>query len=105
MQNLANFSERASYAANKIAQACPNYRAEDMQTVYRQYNAKIEMAIKYVPKGKIKSDVSLIKASESIRISKMLSDTYDLNKVSMHFPLILFSTLFYLYVYPLTQKN
>lgn len=73
------------YACEKIVAARPEVQLEDAKLAFELFYKKLLMALKYTPKYKIKSDVTLIKASESVDMAQIFSDVYDLDKVSKNF--------------------
>lgn len=85
MLGLGSYAERVQYTAEKILTVCPELQIEDLKTAFDLYYKKLLISLKYTPKYKLQRDISLIKASESVDMSKNFSDVYDLEKVSIKY--------------------
>lgn len=85
MLNLPSYADRVHYTSEKIVAACPSLQIEDVKTAFDLYYKKLLISLKYTPKYKLKRDVTLIKASESVDMAKTFSEVYDLDKVSKYF--------------------
>lgn len=79
--NLGSYAERVQYTAEKILSVCPKLEIEVLKMAFDLFYKKLLISLKYTPKYKLQRDVSLIKASESVDMSKSFSDVYDLEKV------------------------
>ncbi|XP_035227546.1 LOW QUALITY PROTEIN: fatty acid synthase-like [Stegodyphus dumicola] len=78
---LPSFADRVKYTAENIISACPNLQIEDVIAAFDLYYKKLLVSMKYTPKYRLKKDITLIKASESVDMTKTFSEVYDLEKV------------------------
>ncbi|GFX61278.1 fatty acid synthase [Trichonephila clavipes] len=81
IMKLPSTADRIKYTATKIMSTHKNFGLDELKTAFDLYYKKIYMALKYVPKCKLQKDVTLIKASDSISITKTFSESYDLDKI------------------------
>ncbi|GFQ90829.1 fatty acid synthase [Trichonephila clavata] len=81
IMKLPTTADRIKYTATKIMATHKNFGLDELKTAFDLYYKKIYMALKYVPKCKLQKDVTLIKASDSISITKTFSESYDLDKI------------------------
>ncbi|GFY63851.1 fatty acid synthase [Trichonephila inaurata madagascariensis] len=81
IMKLPSTADRIKYTATKIMATHKNFGLDELKTAFDLYYKKIYMALKYVPKCKLQKDVTLIKASDSISITKTFSESYDLDKI------------------------
>ncbi|GFS78340.1 fatty acid synthase [Nephila pilipes] len=81
IMKLPSTADRIKYTAAKIMATHKNFELDELKTAFDLYYKKLYLALKYVPKCKLQKDVTLIKASDSISITKTFSESYDLDKI------------------------
>lgn len=80
--SLPTLADRVKFAADKITAACKNLESGDVISAFDLYYKKLLISLTYTPKHKLQKEVTLIKASDSVDMTKTFSDAYDLEKVS-----------------------
>lgn len=78
---LPSFEDRVTFVANKLVAAFPQMSVEDVSVAAKLYYQKLLISLKYTPKSKLKQNVLLIKASDTIDRMLQFSELYDLEKV------------------------
>lgn len=80
--SLPTLADRVKFAADKITAACQNLESGDVISAFDLYYKKLLISLTYTPQHKLQKEVTLIKASDSVDMTKTFSDAYDLEKVS-----------------------
>ncbi|GBO37874.1 hypothetical protein AVEN_248764-1, partial [Araneus ventricosus] len=79
--SLPSLADRIKKSVEKISTTYNNLQSEDLKLAFYLYYKKVLMSLKYMPRHKLKKEVTLIKASESVDMTKNISETYNLEKV------------------------
>ncbi|XP_071034019.1 fatty acid synthase [Parasteatoda tepidariorum] len=78
---LPSFTERVQNVALKISAAHPSLKVEELMTAFDLYYKKLVLSLQYTPQYRLNRDITLIKAADSVNLTKTFSDAYDLEKV------------------------
>ncbi|GBL99475.1 Fatty acid synthase [Araneus ventricosus] len=81
LMSLPSLADRVKISVERISATYKNLHSENLTLAFDLYYKKVLMSFKYIPKEKLKKEVTLIKASDSLEMTKNISETYDLEKV------------------------
>ncbi|GBN02023.1 hypothetical protein AVEN_152724-1 [Araneus ventricosus] len=94
LKTLPSLADRVKKSVEKISATYKNLQSEDLTLAFDLYYKKLLMSLNCMPRHKLKKEVTLIKASDSLDMTKYISETYDLEKlifVSYYFCFVQFS--------------
>ncbi|GBO45550.1 Fatty acid synthase [Araneus ventricosus] len=81
LMSLPSFADRVKKSVEQISATYSNLQSEDLALAFDLYYKKLLMSLKYMPRRKLGKEITLIKASDSVDMTKNFSETYDLEKV------------------------
>ncbi|GBL66151.1 Fatty acid synthase [Araneus ventricosus] len=81
LKSLPSPADRVKKSVEKISATYNNLQSEDLTLAFDLYYKKFLMSLKYMPRYKLKKEITLIKASDSVDMTRNISESYDLEKI------------------------
>ncbi|GBM53940.1 Fatty acid synthase [Araneus ventricosus] len=82
LKNLPSLANRVKKSVEEISCKYKNLQPEDLTFSFDLYYKRVLIPLKYMPRHKLKKEVTLIKAADSVDMTKNISETYDLEEAS-----------------------